>query len=64
MDLFKELFQPTGILYGFGGFYEKCSATRNGIAFGLLNNEEKDIQVYFDMTLYQRITLFHPNTNE
>ena len=33
--------------------------------FGLLNNEEKDIQVYFDKEIIneERIT-FHPNTNE
>ena len=33
--------------------------------FGLLNNEEKDIQVYFDKEIIneERMT-FHPNTNE
>lgn len=33
--------------------------------FGLLNNEEKDVQVYFDKEIIgeERMT-FHPNTNE
>ena len=33
--------------------------------FGLLNNEEKDIQVYFDKdTISEDVMTFHPNTNE
>ena len=33
--------------------------------FGLLNNEEKDIHVYFDQDiLSEEIMTFHPNTNE
>ena len=33
--------------------------------FGLLNNAEKDIQVYFDKDiLSEEIMTFHPNTNE
>ena len=33
--------------------------------FGLLNNEEKDIQVYFDKDIVSKdIMTFHPNTNE
>ena len=33
--------------------------------FGLLNNEEKDIQVYFDRDIVSEdIMTFHPNTNE
>ena len=33
--------------------------------FGLLNNEEKDIQVYFDKDIVSEdIMTFHPNTNE
>ena len=33
--------------------------------FGLLNNEEKDIQVYFDKDIVsEEIMTFHPNTNE
>ena len=33
--------------------------------FGLLNNEEKDIQVYFDKdSVSKDIMTFHPNTNE
>ena len=33
--------------------------------FGLLNNEDKDIQVYFDQEIVsdERMS-FHPNTNE
>ena len=33
--------------------------------FGLLNNEEKDIQVYFDKEIINEERMsFHPNTNE
>ena len=33
--------------------------------FGLLNNEEKDILVYFDQEIVsEEIMTFHPNTNE
>ena len=33
--------------------------------FGLLNNEEKDIQVYFDKEIIgEECMTFHPNTNE
>ena len=33
--------------------------------FGLLNNEEKDILVYFDQDIVsEEIMTFHPNTNE
>ena len=33
--------------------------------FGLLNNEEKDIHVYFDKDIISEDTMaFHPNTNE
>ena len=33
--------------------------------FGLLNNEEKDILVYFDQDIQsEEIMTFHPNTNE
>jgi len=33
--------------------------------FGLLNNEEKDIHVYFDQDIVsEEIMSFHPNTNE
>ncbi len=33
--------------------------------FGLLNNEEKDILVYFDQDIVsEEIMAFHPNTNE
>ena len=33
--------------------------------FGLLNNEEKDIRVYFDKDIVsEEIMTFHPNTNE
>ena len=33
--------------------------------FGLINNEERDIQVYFDKDIVSEdIMTFHPNTNE
>ena len=33
--------------------------------FGLLNNDEKDIRVYFDQDIVsEEIMTFHPNTNE
>ena len=45
---------------------EKMSLPAGTVSpFGLLNNEEKDIQVYFDKEIIdeERMT-FHPNTNE
>ena len=45
---------------------EKMSLPAGTVSpFGLLNNEEKDIQVYFDIEIIdeERMT-FHPNTNE
>ncbi len=64
MDLFKDLVSITAfawlqrIL-----FLKNAAATRNGIAFGLLNNPERDIQVYFDKDIVSEdIMTFHPNT--
>ena len=45
---------------------EKMSLPAGTVSpFGLLNNEEKDVQVYFDKEIIgeERMT-FHPNTNE
>ena len=45
---------------------EKMSLPAGTVSpFGLLNNEEKDIQVYFDKDIVSEdIMTFHPNTNE
>ena len=51
-------------------FKEQVEANRIRMAsadspFGLLNNEEKDIRVYFDKDIVsEEIMTFHPNTNE
>ena len=45
---------------------EKMSLPAGTVSpFGLLNNEEKDIQVYFDKEIINEERMsFHPNTNE
>lgn len=45
---------------------DKMKLTPGSVSpFGLLNNEDKDIQVYFDQEIVsdERMS-FHPNTNE
>lgn len=67
MDLFKELVSANRIrMASADSLYEKMQLPPGTVSpFGLLNNEEKDIQVYFDKEIIneERMT-FHPNTNE
>ena len=46
--------------------FEKMSLPAGVVSpFGLLNNADKDIQVYFDKEIMsERRMSFHPNTNE
>ena len=67
MDLFKELVSANRIrMASLDSLAEKMSLSAGTVSpFGLLNNEEKDIHVYFDKEIIdeERMT-FHPNTNE
>ena len=67
MDLFKELVSANRIrMASLDSLAEKMSLSAGTVSpFGLLNNEERDIQVYFDKEIFdeERMT-FHPNTNE
>ena len=47
-------------------FAEKMNLPAGTVSpFGLLNNEEKDIHVYFDKDIVSEdVMTFHPNTNE
>ena len=67
MDLFKELVSANRIrMASLDSLAEKMSLSAGSVSpFGLLNNEERDIQVYFDKEIFdeERMT-FHPNTNE
>jgi putative YbaK/prolyl-tRNA synthetase-associated domain protein len=67
MDLFKELVSANRIrMASADSLFEKMQLPPGTVSpFGLLNNEEKDIHVYFDKEIIdeERMT-FHPNTNE
>jgi len=67
MDLFKELVSANHIrMASADSLFEKMQLPPGTVSpFGLLNNEEKDIHVYFDKEIIdeERMT-FHPNTNE
>ena len=67
MDLFKELVSANRIrMASLNSLAEKMNLPAGTVSpFGLLNNEEKDIQVYFDKDIVSEdIMTFHPNTNE
>ena len=67
MDLFKELVGANRIrLASSESLYEKMQLPAGVVSpFGLLNNEEKDILVYFDKEIVEEERMsFHPNTNE
>ena len=67
MDLFKELVSANRIrMASAESLYEKMQLPPGTVSpFGLLNNEEKDILVYFDKDIVSEyIMTFHPNTNE
>lgn len=43
---------------------KRCGCLRGSSIFGLLNNPQKDIEVYFDREiLTEKILTFHPNIN-
>ena len=67
MDLFKDLVSANRIrMASADSLYEKMQLPAGTVSpFGLLNNEEKDILVYFDKDIVSEdIMTFHPNTNE
>ncbi len=67
IDLFKELVSANRIrMASLNSLAEKMNLPAGTVSpFGLLNNEEKDILVYFDKDIVSEdIMAFHPNTNE
>lgn len=67
MDDFKEQVGANRIrMASADSLAEKMNLSAGTVSpFGLLNNAEKDIQVYFDKDiLSEEIMTFHPNTNE
>ena len=67
MDLFKDLVSANRIrMASSDSLFEKMQLPPGTVSpFGLLNNEEKDIHVYFDQDIVsEEIMTFHPDTNE
>ena len=67
MDLFKELVSANRIrMASTDSLFDKMQLPAGTVSpFGLLNNEEKDVQVYFDKEIINEERMcFHPNTNE
>ena len=67
MDLFKDLVSANRIrMASLDSLAEKMSLSAGTVSpFGLLNNPERDIQIYFDKDIVSEdIMTFHPNTNE
>ena len=67
MDLFKDLVSANRIrMASLDSLAEKMNLPAGTVSpFGLLNNPERDIQVYFDKDIVtEDIMTFHPNTNE
>ena len=67
MDLFKDLVSANRIrMASADSLFEKMELPPGTVSpFGVLNNPERDIQVYFDMDIVtEDIMTFHPNTNE
>ena len=67
MDDFKEQVGANRIrMASADSLAEKMNLSAGTVSpFGLLNNAEKDIQVYFDKDISsEEIMTFHPNTNE
>lgn len=64
---FKEIVGEKRIKLASEDSLLKKMALRPGVVspFGLLNNSEKDIQIYFDKEIVNENRMgFHPNTNE
>ncbi|MDK4685502.1 prolyl-tRNA synthetase associated domain-containing protein [Kingella negevensis] len=67
MNAFKEIVGENQIkIASEGSLFEKMMLTAGVVSpFGLLNNADKDIQVYFDKEIVNEDRMsFHPNTNE
>ena len=67
MDLFKELVGANKIrMASSDSLFAKMMLPAGVVSpFGLLNNVDKDIQVYFDKEIMSEKRMsFHPNTNE
>lgn len=67
MDDFKEQVKANRIrMASAESLAEKMQLPPGTVSpFGLLNNDEKDIRVYFDKDIVsEEIMTFHPNTNE
>lgn len=67
MDLFKDLVGANRIrMASSDSLFEKMKLPPGTVSpFGLLNNESKDIEVFFDKEIMDEKRMsFHPNTNE
>ena len=67
MDVFKEIVEENRIkMASAETLNDKMMLLPGTVSpFGLLNNEDKDIQVYFDQEIVSEERIcFHPNTNE
>ena len=67
MDLFKDLVSANRIrMASADSLFEKIELPPGTVSpFGLLNNPERDIQVYFDKEIVDEERMsFHPNTND
>lgn len=67
MDKFKDLVKEKQIkMASENSLFEKMMLPSGVVSpFGLLNNHEKDIKVYFDQEIIDQDRMsFHPNTNE
>ena len=66
MDLFKDIVGEKVKMASEDSLMEKMGLPAGVVSpFGLLNNEDKDIKVYFDREIMDEERMsFHPNTNE
>ena len=67
MDVFKEIVEENRIkMASAETLNDKMMLLPGTVSpFGLLNNRDKDIQVYFDQEIvFEERMCFHPNTNE
>ena len=67
MDLLKDLLGANRIrMASSDSLFEKMMLPAGVVSpFGLLNNADKDVQVYFDKEIISEKRMsFHPNTNE
>ena len=67
MDFLKDLVGANRIrMASFDSLFEKMNLLAGAVSpFGLLNNADKDVQVYFDKEIMSEKRMsFHPNTNE